>query len=249
MASSSVDDVASTVMRSSPTIPTTFEQFPNLPLEIRLKIYNLMIQPRTVHLTWNADLHRCISKDVPIIMQISHESREEGLRTYEPFFGTKSDFDSKPAIYFNCELDMVLLDGETCQRLHTEIPYEELSRIKRAKVQSRYLSQSTPGRSPWMLESLQELQIYGCGDREGGRQLRPSQFWVDIWPHTKARIISTGPPAPMLVCCEGPDLGVGIASNCWQHFWFEDWNKEIAGHSLPEWVEYIRTFEAYAHLG
>jgi hypothetical protein len=78
-----------------------FRFFSKLPFELRLKIWHLTIQPRIVH--WNnvgaKRSYLRIDRQLPVILQVCHESRCEGLQIFDidpkatrPFsFNPKSD--------------------------------------------------------------------------------------------------------------------------------------------------------------
>ena len=76
-------------------LPPAFPLFGQLPFELRLKIWHLTIQPRIVH--WNVAgakrSHVKIDRHPPVILQVCHESRREGLQIFNinskatrPFF-------------------------------------------------------------------------------------------------------------------------------------------------------------------
>lgn len=111
--------------------PASFSQFLNLPAELRLKIWDYLIQPRII-------VTCCFKRDegldkrrqeleqrttrgnaVPVLLKINRESRAEGLKHYELAFRWNiskliSDTPvSKPAqVYFNFKLDALYLTGD-----------------------------------------------------------------------------------------------------------------------------------------
>jgi len=93
----------------------SFTLFPDLPSELRLKIWGYIAPgPRNVSIRYKTEYNtiggraRAVwtgwkSPDpVPIVLQISHESREEALKTYQRAFGTVFN---EPRIYFNYAID------------------------------------------------------------------------------------------------------------------------------------------------
>ncbi|KAG4424790.1 hypothetical protein IFR04_002138 [Cadophora malorum] len=96
---------------------TTFTVFPELPFELRLKIWHCIAQgPRTVTITYGSQATRHKGKTIsrfdgwgtpepaPIILHICHESRVEGLKSYQLAFG--SHFHAAK-IYFNFAADIL----------------------------------------------------------------------------------------------------------------------------------------------
>lgn len=87
----------------SPPISQTFDLFPLLAPELRLKIWQFACLQRTVSLRYIPERDLCVSTTPPpAVLHISHESREEGLKTYRLSFATRS---SPAQIYFNPYLD------------------------------------------------------------------------------------------------------------------------------------------------
>ena len=104
--------VASTLTMST---LTTFHLFPNLPIEIRLKIWSFDLSiPRTVTIScirepiirgaqrtakvWSTDT------PMPVLLHVNRESRYEALSIYTPYFTTPS---SPRPIYLSFSLDVV----------------------------------------------------------------------------------------------------------------------------------------------
>jgi hypothetical protein len=75
-----------------------FPLFQNLPFELRLKIWNLTIEPRVV------PCQKLSRPRVPALLQLCRESREEGLRHYEIHYWEPNN---KLAVYFNAENDIL----------------------------------------------------------------------------------------------------------------------------------------------
>lgn len=97
--------------------PTKFSLFPNLPFELRLKIWNLTIQPRVI-------LCRRRSRPrVPALLQVCRESREEGLRHYQIHYWEPNN---KLAVYFSIEHDTLF--GTSTSLHDTDYALESLSK-------------------------------------------------------------------------------------------------------------------------
>ncbi|KAL2066067.1 hypothetical protein VTL71DRAFT_2138 [Oculimacula yallundae] len=103
-----------------------FSLFPNLPSELRVKIWQQACSPRTVTLTYNTTLSSFKSTTTPPpLLSVNHESRHEALRIYTLSFGSTS----KPGTtYFNPHLDTLYLPR--CQ----EMGYDETLRDFRQLV-------------------------------------------------------------------------------------------------------------------
>lgn len=97
--------------------PATFTLFPELPSELRLKIWRFCVPgPRTVGVQYKMKrdyfdgkrkfnfLGWRSSDPIPVILQICHESRSEALKSCRPAFGS---FFHQPSIYIDFEIDAV----------------------------------------------------------------------------------------------------------------------------------------------
>ncbi|KAG4433461.1 hypothetical protein IFR05_011065 [Cadophora sp. M221] len=96
---------------------TTFTLFPELPFELRLKIWNCIASgPRTVTITYGSQATRHKGKTIsrfdgwgtpeptPVILHICHESRAEALKLYQLAFGSHFHI---AKIYFNFSTDIL----------------------------------------------------------------------------------------------------------------------------------------------
>ncbi|TAQ88116.1 hypothetical protein B7494_g3580 [Chlorociboria aeruginascens] len=103
------------------TSPPRFTLFPDLPCELRIKIWKLAEPgPRTVRIqynmnykSWNgkfiADFKGWTSPDpAPTILHVCQESRAEALRTYSPAFGS---YFHAPKVYINFSIDTLKFDN------------------------------------------------------------------------------------------------------------------------------------------
>lgn len=87
----------------------TFHPFTRLPFEIRTRIWEITVEPRTVEIgfkrekkTWGAILHATSSTPVPAILHVCYEARNLGL--YERAFS----FGFEPRhLWVNFEMDMI----------------------------------------------------------------------------------------------------------------------------------------------
>lgn len=85
------------------TSATAFTRFPDLPFELRTKIWNLTISPRVYLFRSAAHL------PVPSLLQIHRESRAEGLRHYELAAIRSLDDQQVTSVYFNMSEDTLLV--------------------------------------------------------------------------------------------------------------------------------------------
>src|SRR6187402_1059733 len=99
--------MAGTALDTPPAITSTsFTRFPDLPTELRLKIWGFAWQAQRV-----VELQYCIVdrqffsfQHLPAVLHTSRESREAGLQYYHLSFGTDRH---PPGTYFNAANDIV----------------------------------------------------------------------------------------------------------------------------------------------
>jgi hypothetical protein len=86
-----------------------FTIFPNLPIELHIKIWEHAFPTRVVNLTYDQynDRFHSFNSTPPLLLKIHHESRELALRQYTLCFGTESH---EPRIYFDFNRDILLFD-------------------------------------------------------------------------------------------------------------------------------------------
>ncbi|GFF87074.1 hypothetical protein IFM47457_07378 [Aspergillus lentulus] len=88
-----------------------FHLFPRLPFELRSRIWDLTVEPRTVevrfkreHGSWGKLLHVTSSTPVPAVLQACHEARNQGL--YQQAFKISSAVEPR-YVWVNFEIDMI----------------------------------------------------------------------------------------------------------------------------------------------
>ncbi|EAW25197.1 2EXR domain-containing protein [Aspergillus fischeri NRRL 181] len=93
-----------------------FRLFPHLPFELRSRIWELTVEPRTVEVRvkkdnglWGKILHVTSSTPVPAVLQVCHESRNQGL--YQQAFKFPSGVEPR-YVWVNFEIDMISI-GDT----------------------------------------------------------------------------------------------------------------------------------------
>jgi hypothetical protein len=103
-----------------------FGMFPNLPFELRLKIWkftfpgprNVGIQIRFKDFGFGGWMSRKRTPTPPVALQVCHESREEALKCYILSFGTSLH---PPTVYYNYKIDTLCFgDGPDIHSLFPE---------------------------------------------------------------------------------------------------------------------------------
>lgn len=115
-----------TAQASAPRYPTdpgrlkNFKLFPKLPVELRLKIWMLSLENRTIEMRF-ANNYRSTQYDfvfskIPTMLHVHKESRVEGLRYYKLLFGHKKQ--CRRPVYFNPMIDRLHLRDLTCGSIY-----------------------------------------------------------------------------------------------------------------------------------
>ncbi|KAK3933976.1 hypothetical protein QBC46DRAFT_274702, partial [Diplogelasinospora grovesii] len=105
-----------------------FQQFPVLPSEIRLQIWEQALPgPRVVPRTWNNDkYHYSLRRRVPLILQVCREARYLGLSMYH----LVRQFEKKDgAVYLNWAKDEVYI-RRGCKYMVTKFEFMQLQRLR-----------------------------------------------------------------------------------------------------------------------
>ncbi|KAF4172388.1 hypothetical protein CNMCM8927_001412 [Aspergillus lentulus] len=130
-----------------------FHLFPCLPFELRARIWQLTVEPRTVEVRVKKDdglrgkiLHVTSSTPVPAVLQVCHEARNQGL--YQQAFKFPSGVEPR-YVWVNFEIDMISI-GDT---YFDTIEPAERQLIRRLTIQRENTD------SFFRSESL-ELQMY-----------------------------------------------------------------------------------------
>ncbi|KAK0112926.1 hypothetical protein ONS95_014646 [Cadophora gregata] len=208
---------ASTSASVPAPVSIEFSPFHRLPVELRVRIWSFAVEQRVVHVEWSRPRRQCLSPDIPAILQVSRESRAEGLKIYHAVLNTSN---SSTPVYINFDLDTVSFRWKTFGRRpakHAVSLGEDCRRIKFLMIDA--CVRLNDGMELIKFESLEELQIEGCTDEVpdaiGNVALFQCAFkpWVkSILPGTKARKL------PRLRCL---DQG----TRCRDHWWFGAWNE------------------------
>lgn len=207
---------------------TTFEPFPRLPVELRLKIFKYAIEPRLVNIEWSRQLRQCVSSDVPTILHVSKEARSEGLKTYQPSFNTA--FDSNAPLYFSFEHDTASFRWESFGRKpvrHIKAVEDDCRKLKYMVIDASF--RVNQGLELIKFENLKELQISGCKEQlpNGIGHLALFEWAFEPWtgsrsPESKVKSRNV----PLLKCL---DQG----HRCRDHWWFADWNQRCNTRATP----------------
>jgi hypothetical protein len=158
---------SSTSVESSTALSAEFHHFPQLPQELRLEIWNIMLaEPRKVNIdckkrrllqrrvveSWHAD------QRVPPLLHVCSESRFLGLSYYTPYFTTDT---SSKAIYLNFERDMICFPDGVIGYLAKR----EKNGIRNMVLNSKDVDYFGHFNMEFILqmEGLRELEIWGDG--------------------------------------------------------------------------------------
>lgn len=139
------------------TVHNKFETFPQLPIELRNKIWKIAaaatVKPRLVKVSWSQARRRCISSQPPpVLLRVCHESRIEALKIWKSAFASSPEFAIIP---FNFDLDTVYLDWESfgnapaSHRLKRKIAENDLSKITKLLMHRKDMSTVLWGKSHW----------------------------------------------------------------------------------------------------
>ena len=168
---------------------TEFRCFKNLPVEIRLMIWNqASFQPRLVEIictsfrNFKAHIYPCLTP-APALLHTCREARNEGLKIYELLPGSDKGRTYKRT-YINWEVDQIYLDPSGDKMypgrdfkfyiLHAELSKNELRRKCRHIV----------------LKQGYTLRI--MFPRQAGKRLRPTTTWLpEIFPELKSVTVAT----------------------------------------------------------
>jgi hypothetical protein len=224
----------------------TFTPFPRLPQELRLKIWQATMEPRLVCIKWSPRLSQCITPDTPTILQVTHESREEGLKTYRPSFATISS--SRPVVYANLSLDTVSFEWETANAYINHFCQGSLKialkEVKFLTLSNSEFENALHDRLYCLLDEfseLEELLVSGCAETPDRTLVSRPELEEDI----KTNIFPAGPnensdSVPTLVCL---DRGY----HCPSHWWFKqcnEWCPRQMGRGIelfekPDWMSIV----------
>ncbi len=124
----------STAVMKSAAPEVEFKYFPKLPAELRLKIWNLVPEPRIVEVRFRKDRRKNDHKFMaacPAILHVCQESRIEGLKRYQQAFNSKWALNRG---YFDFEIDILYLSVHATfgQKKHF---IDRISRRDRESVQ------------------------------------------------------------------------------------------------------------------
>jgi hypothetical protein len=153
-----------------------FHLFPRLPFELRARIWQLTVEPRTVEVRVKKDdglrgkiLHVTSSTPVPAVLQVCHEARNQGL--YQQAFKFPSGVEPR-YVWVNFEIDMISI-GDTY--FDTIEPAEQLLirrlTIQRENTDSFFRSESLELQ---MYSNLEEMHVI-CEDG--------LLAWQDAWEY------------------------------------------------------------------
>lgn len=105
--------------------PEEFLPFRHLPKELRLRIYNLSIQPRVITIKIPKVVGARQIANIPALLHVSQEARSEALRTYTLLLGTAA---APAKIYVSLKLDTIYIPGN-CDTNYDKMSFEYLHNI------------------------------------------------------------------------------------------------------------------------
>ncbi|RDW74071.1 hypothetical protein BP5796_07513 [Coleophoma crateriformis] len=236
---------------------TTFHSFFKLPLELRITIWNLSLEPRYVKIKWSGKHRRCISSNtensIPALLHTCQESRTEALKTYALCFGHTPEF---ATVYFSYELDAAYIHWETFGaapgRLGRKIGEVDFARVRRLLIHEYSLMAHVE-------DSMRELtrftglkaMVVICEADSTGEQFGCNAV-IDIAgmiDEAAAREDGTVYSWPQLACLRShdqdsdpDDVTADYPDECSRHWWFEGWNQKasVGGQKL-EWGKTLGT--------
>ncbi|TGO23099.1 hypothetical protein BPAE_0144g00190 [Botrytis paeoniae] len=221
--------------------------FSDLPIELRLVIWNLAISPRAVVVQFNYTKKSCVSKDIPSLLLVSREARAEALQKYEISFGTRTKVNS--TIYLNYELNTVIFDWESFRDSYPSLHmlyHEECCRIKRIRVSDKTLDYLVKNgmRELTVFKEVEEVSISGCcggvvKSREEHFLSRLSDWFMDDMNYYSAE---NSRLLPRFSCLDG-------GRDCPRHFWFRQWNNWAGPRGIRKITWTSMFIEAYINLG
>jgi len=123
---------------------------------------------RAHYCSWSPQLTQFITPDNPTILRVTHESREEGLKTYRPSFATTSF--SRPVVYANRSLDTVSFDWEIANECikHFSCRWSLRTALEKVKFLTLSNTQFENVLHNWecclldKFSELEELHVSGC---------------------------------------------------------------------------------------
>lgn len=178
-----------------------------------------------MRIEWSPYLSQCTTPDNPIILRVSHESREEGLRTYRPAFATTPG--SKPVVYANFSLDTVDFDWVIPNSQLSHFTHGELNTalkdVKSLTIRDVFLQLELVESWRSLLAEFSELEVLIVSNclAEPDRPLisNPEAMEEDI----RTSIFMAGEDEnsdamPKLVCLKS-------GYECSTHWWFKQCNE------------------------
>ncbi|RDW67699.1 hypothetical protein BP6252_09095 [Coleophoma cylindrospora] len=233
--------------------PTTFHSFFKLPLELRITIWNLSIEPRYVKIKWSGKHRRCINSStgnsIPALLHTCQESRTEALKTYALCFGRTPEF---ATVYFSYELDAAYIHWETFGaapgRLGRKIGEVDFSRVRRLLIHEYSLMAHVEDRMRELTRftGLKAMVVI-CEEESTGDQFGCNAV-IEMAAVIDDAAEKLGGPVcswPQLACLRShdqendpDDLTADYPGECSRHWWFEGWNQRafVGGQKL-EWAK------------
>jgi hypothetical protein len=176
-----------------------FELFPKLPPELRLKIWNLVPEPRVVDVIFKRDHRKNNYKFLatfPAILHVSQEARTEGLRRYQQVSKTKWALNG---VFFDFETDILCFSGtanESQKNLFSR-KFKDLAKVRNFVVDGwtdfRQIGSFTGLKKlillcPQQIGNNETLEEHECGVAEGDVGIHEMEHLMARYPD-KERIL------------------------------------------------------------
>ena len=203
--------------------PPTFRYFRNLPLELQNKIWTAATSERIVSVKWSSQSKQWVSPEqAPAILQVSKQTRAEGLKAYKPSFGTTSR--SSSVVYFDFERDTALIYWDTNPASAVE-SFPDSAKVQYLMIEASVLSAQLEDNMDALrgFTNLREFKISNCRSILCHAEHELGEFPVQFVGGGAGGLV------PMLTCVGHP--------RCRRHWWFSDWNVRVARKRVESWVD------------
>lgn len=154
---------------------SSFYPFPRLPIELRLQIWEMTVEPRTVdvQVSWMNGVHLRSATPVPAILHACREARNHGL--YKKAFSEVDTSQEQRYVWLNLDIDLVDIGTSHFTYLKSVAPFIKWLKFERENTDEYFFH--TESRQLKWFANVKEIHVV-CADgfwRWGGT--------VDNGPH------------------------------------------------------------------